>query len=136
VIKLAELSKFEGSEYDMRIEDGDMLHIPTVPSSVLVIGNVYNPTAITYKKGKSINYYLAMAGGTTKNADEKEIYVIIVNGSAESHFVQAREIKRGDAIVVPEKFVYKTPAGIIIKDSVSVLSQIATVGILAAALSN
>lgn len=134
VIRLSSLDNFEGSEYDIPVEDGDTLHIPPVSSSVMVIGNVNNSISLTYKKGKAIDYYIAMAGGVTKNADKEAIYVIGANGEAKAHFVNAREIKRGDTIVVPEKFVYKTSSGVVLKDSVSTLLQIATVGLLAASL--
>lgn len=136
VIKLTTLNKLEGSEYDISLEDGDILDIPQAPSSVLVIGNVYNPTAITYKKGKSIGYYLRAAGGATKNADKNAIYVIGANGEAKARFVHAREVRRGDTIIVPEGFIYKTPAGVLLRDSVSTLSQIATVGLLAASVAD
>ena len=42
VIKLTSLEKLKGSEYDLELEDNDSLNIPPVPSSVMVMGRVYN----------------------------------------------------------------------------------------------
>jgi polysaccharide export outer membrane protein len=125
VIKLGPLDKFKGSEYDLELEDGDKLNIPIMPSSVLVMGRVYNPNAILYTKDKSLEYYLNKVGGPAENADKKRIYLVKADGSvlsrtqsglwgfrweSESHrwttgsFMSAK-IDPGDTILVPEKYV-------------------------------
>jgi len=134
IIKLDELEFFKGSEYDIFLENGDSLYIPTAPSSAQVVGNVYTPTAITFKEGAGVDYYLSKAGGVTKSADVKKIYVIRANGETVSKFARALKVGRGDTIVVPEAFKYKTPTGLIVRDTVGVLYQITLGAIAVAAL--
>jgi len=125
VIQLDDLEYFKGGAQDIVVEDGDRLVVPTVPSSVQIIGNVYNPTAVTYISRRGMDYYVKKVGGVTKNADIKRIYVIRANGEAEGNFARTKLIQRGDTIVIPEEFKYKTPTGILLKDSLGILSQAA-----------
>jgi hypothetical protein len=60
----------------------------------------------------------------TKNADKNGIFVIKPSGEAMGRFTQVRKIERGDTIIVPEVFKYKTPAGLILKDAFSFTSQL------------
>ncbi|MCK5351850.1 SLBB domain-containing protein, partial [bacterium] len=43
--QLEDLEKFEGSEFDLALQDGDSLTIPEIPAQVQVIGSVYNQNA-------------------------------------------------------------------------------------------
>jgi protein involved in polysaccharide export with SLBB domain len=124
VIKMLPLDKFKGSEYDLELEDGDTLNIPMTPSSVLVMGRVYNPNAILYTEDKPLEYYLNKVGGPAENADKKRIYLVKADGSvlsrtqssswgfswnSETHrwvsggFMSAK-MAPGDTILVPEKY--------------------------------
>ena len=124
VIKLMDLEKFKGSEYDLDLEEGDSLNIPMTPSTVMVMGRVYNPNAIIYTKDKSLEFYLNKVGGPAENADEKRIYLVKADGSVlsktqsgfwgfrwdgESHRwtsggFMATRMDPGDTILVPEKY--------------------------------
>lgn len=88
------------NQLNIPLEDGDTLIVPKLPKTVQVIGQVYNPTAITYGEGLTSKDYLDMAGGPKKTADKKEIYVRRASGKVVK---DPREIKPGDTIVVPEK---------------------------------
>ncbi len=81
VVKLAPLDEFTGSEYDIKLEDGDELSIPLRPDTVGVLGEVYNTTSILYREGKPLSYYLNKVGGPTKEADDDEIYLVRADGS-------------------------------------------------------
>lgn len=81
VMKLTALDKFIGSEYDLRLEHGDELSIPPKPGTVEVLGEVYNPTSLLFREGKSVNYYLNQVGGTTKNAEEDDMYLVLADGT-------------------------------------------------------
>ncbi len=144
VIKLIPLEKFKGSEYDLDLEDGDTIHIPVVPSTVMVMGRVYNPNAILYLKERPLDYYLNKVGGPAENADEKRIYLVRADGSVlsrtqESFFgfrwdpdsnrwvsggFMATRVDPGDTVLVPEKYerIYWTKE---IKDWTQILFQIA-----------
>jgi len=134
VIKLDSLDEFEGSFNDIELEDGDSLVIPVAPSSVQIIGNVYAQNAVTYAEGKGIDYYINKVGGFTKNADKKGIFIIKPSGEAIGKFTQAMKIERGDTIIVPEIFKYKTPTGLIFKDAFSFTSQVLVTALAVAAV--
>jgi protein involved in polysaccharide export with SLBB domain len=124
VVKMIPLDKFKGSEYDIELEDGDSLNIPMTPSSVMVMGRVYNPNAILYTKGQALEYYLNKVGGPAENADTKRIYLVKADGSiiSRSQFsfwgyrwdpdmhqwssggFMRSTIGPGDTILVPEKY--------------------------------
>ena len=144
IIRLAALEKFKGSEYDLELEDGDTFLIPPTPSSVLVMGRVYNANAILYSKDKPLNYYLSKVGGPAENADEKRIYLVRADGSVISRTQESlfgfrwdpdtsrwasggfmeTPIGPGDTILVPEKFerIYWARE---LKDWTQILFQIA-----------
>ena len=136
VVRLVPPEALQETAADIVLEDGDSLTIPRSPSSILVVGNVYNPIAVTYEKGKNVDYYLQKVGGLTKNGDKKRVYVIKANGEAVSQFARVRPVERGDAILVPQEFKYKTSPGLFIKDTVSFLYQIAFGAIAIAAVNN
>ncbi|MCX5715300.1 MAG: SLBB domain-containing protein [Candidatus Omnitrophica bacterium] len=127
LIRLSGMNKFENSEYDITIEDGDTLSIPIYPSTVQVLWNVYGAGVVTFSEGKGIDYYIQRTGGVTKYADVNRIFIIRANGETISSFVRAVKVKRGDAIIVPEEFKYRTVPGLVFKDFVQVLYQ-ATLG--------
>lgn len=84
------------------LQDGDELFIPKRPSHVTVVGAVNSNTAAIYEPTKMLAAYLAAAGGTTRLADNRGIYMILPNG--ESTLVDgATPIPPGAAIVVPPK---------------------------------
>ncbi|MBI5491855.1 MAG: SLBB domain-containing protein [Deltaproteobacteria bacterium] len=149
-VSLSALDKFKGSPSDLALEDGDELQIPEVPSEVQVVGSVYNQTAFVYSRRLGVSDYLKKAGGLTKNADEDELYVLKVDGTAVSRreasswgFHWDTEANRwvgggfmssgldpGDTIVVPEK-IEKVAWLREFKDMTQILYQIAvTAGVL------
>ena len=44
-------------------------------------GQVYNPTAVAYRPGKSAKWYLSQGGGPTNLANKKAIFVIRADGT-------------------------------------------------------
>jgi protein involved in polysaccharide export with SLBB domain len=104
------MKKWANTPYDIEVRAGDTIYIPKRPSLVMVDGAVYNPTAVSYKPGKSAGWYLSQAGGPTNAANKKAVFVIradgsvvggsggLFNGSAEHAMLQP-----GDMVVVPEK---------------------------------
>ncbi|MEW5802061.1 MAG: SLBB domain-containing protein [bacterium] len=81
IIELDSLEKFQNSATDIELEDGDTLHIPPKPSTITVLGEVYNPTAMIYTPSRRAEYYLQKVGGLTADAEEENIYIIKVDGS-------------------------------------------------------
>lgn len=100
------------SANDIPLRDGDVLIIPKKTTYVMVSGQVYNPTAVSYLPGKSANWYLSQSGGLTQIADKKAVFVIRADGSVLSAKNNSgmwngdpmkAVLKPGDSIVVPEK---------------------------------
>jgi protein involved in polysaccharide export with SLBB domain len=94
------------------IRDGDVLVIPKKPDYITVNGQVFNPTAVSYRPGRSAKWYLSQAGGMTQLANKKAVFVIRADGSVlsaknnSSGFWSADplsiSLKPGDSVVVPE----------------------------------
>jgi protein involved in polysaccharide export with SLBB domain len=94
------------SQYDVTLMDGDRLYIPPTTQEVMVTGEVFNPTSHLFKRGLDRRQYVKMSGGTTRKADDKNIYVVRADGSVltETSWIgagRAADIKPGDTIVVP-----------------------------------
>lgn len=115
VIKLSgDIGQWENTPADIELRPGDDLTIPKKPNFVLVNGQVYSPSAITYAPGRTVEWYLRQAGGPTDFANRHNIFVIRANGSVLAGeegrgfwktSVLGATMKPGDTIVVPEKIV-------------------------------
>jgi polysaccharide export outer membrane protein len=104
-----DLPKVVGDEnYDVLLEGGDVLYVPTLKNSVNVVGQVQVTSSHIYDEGLSADDYLAQSGGSKKRADENRIYIISANGSIKmmnsgNWFTgdAGDNLKPGDTIVVP-----------------------------------
>ncbi len=131
-IFLTDMKSFRGSKYDFELSDGDTFYIPRRPNFVAVTGSVYSPGAFLYEPEKRVKDYLKMAGGPTKTADAKHIYVLKANGEVFSNaqggffnnFMDYR-LMPGDTIVVPEN-LERIPYLRLIKDISDIVFKIAT----------
>jgi protein involved in polysaccharide export with SLBB domain len=106
------VARWKDTSTDIEVRAGDTLIIPKKPGYVLVTGQVFNPTAIVYRPGKSAAWYLSQAGGATLLGDKKGAFVIRANGSVLSSkgsvwsgnsFGEA--LQPGDSVVVPERAI-------------------------------
>ena len=97
---------------DIPLEDGDTLFVPPAPGTVNVFGSVFNQNAYLYRSRARARDYLDQAGGPTRDADRKSIYVVRADGSVISQQqsgwfggnVRNERLMPGDTIVVPEDF--------------------------------
>lgn len=96
---------------DLPLEDGDVFTVPSSPSFVSVVGSVYNGTSFLYEEGKPVGYYLRKAGGPTRSADRRSVFLIRADGSvigkswAGELFGRGLEslpMFPGDTLVVPD----------------------------------
>jgi protein involved in polysaccharide export with SLBB domain len=99
------------------LEDGDSFYIPPRLSTVQVAGAVYNENAFRYQPRKHLSAYLNDAGGATRQADAKRIFLVRADGtviSRQSHGqfwhtdFESTVLLPGDAIIVPTKL--KSPS--------------------------
>ena len=98
----------EDNQYDILLEDGDVLYVPTLKNSVNVIGQVQVTSSHIYDESLTAEDYLAQSGGSKKRADEERIYIISANGSIkmmenDNWFSTdaGSNMKPGDTVVVP-----------------------------------
>jgi polysaccharide biosynthesis/export protein len=97
---------------DLALEDGDRFVVPYRPSTVEVLGAVYNKNSFLFRPTGRVEDYLKRAGGPTRDADTARMFVIRADGSIlsrqsikgfwDSGFSSLR-LMPGDAIVVPDR---------------------------------
>lgn len=94
------------------LEDGDRFVIPPTPSSVNVVGAVYDQNSFLFENSRHAGAYLRLAGGPNRDADQKHIFIIRADGSVVSREAESGiwgnefntlRMSPGDTIVVPEK---------------------------------
>ena len=125
---------------DITVRAGDVLIVPKRPSYVLVQGQVYGPTAVAYRPGKSARWYITQAGGTTNMAYRKGIFVVRADGTViGSHSTLwltgdtlGVALQPGDMVVAPEKALGGPPIWKTLLQNATVLSSLATSAILIA----
>jgi protein involved in polysaccharide export with SLBB domain len=111
----ADIRRWKNTSSDVEVRAGDVLFIPKRPNFVIVSGQVYNSSAVSYAPGKDAGWYLQQAGGATALADKKSLYVIRADGSVAGRdgggsgfwrgSVLSLKMAPGDMVVVPEKFI-------------------------------
>jgi protein involved in polysaccharide export with SLBB domain len=109
----ADIDSWANSPADIELRRGDVLTIPKRPGFVLVSGQVYNATALTFSPDKTAAWYLSRAGGTNATANRKEIFIIHANGTVVGRRsgswlegdVLSTKLDPGDVVVVPQKII-------------------------------
>lgn len=96
------------NDYDVLLENGDVLYVPSLKNSVNVIGQVQVTSSHIFDAALTAEDYLAQSGGSKKRADEDRIYIISANGSIQlmqgSNWFSSdagSNMKPGDTVVVP-----------------------------------
>lgn len=104
------LKGWKNTPADIEVRAGDTLTIPKRPDYVMVTGQVFNPTAVSFRAGKNAKWYLSQSGGPATLADKKSIFVIRADGSvvSETRSLWGGEslsatLQPGDTVVVPER---------------------------------
>lgn len=102
---------------DIPLENGDQLIVPATPSTVEVVGTVYNQSTFLYTAGLRVGDYLHEAGGPTRYADRGRMFILRADGSVESKDVHSLvfqtsfnnlKLYPGDAVVVPPNVLRTT----------------------------
>ncbi len=128
---------------NMAMEDNDRLVIPHAPSTVAVVGNVYNPGSFIFNPHDNAGDYLEMAGKGKPASDLHHAFVLRANGvvvaanNVNGVFTGTKfdrlRLYPGDQIVVP----YKLPTGAFVRglrDWTQIASQLAVTGAVIALL--
>ncbi|MGH9737985.1 MAG: SLBB domain-containing protein [Candidatus Acidiferrales bacterium] len=106
------IKQWENTPADIQVRAGDTLLIPKRPGFVMVTGQVFDATAVSYSPGRSAKWYLEQSGGPTTIADKKAIFVIRADGSVigEKKTLWIGDslnavLEPGDTVVAPEKAI-------------------------------
>jgi polysaccharide biosynthesis/export protein len=82
VMEMLPMDVMESLGNDIELEHGDSLLFPKNPSTVNVLGAVYNPGAQVYDPSSTaLKHYLGRTGGPTDNAEEKRMFVVRADGT-------------------------------------------------------
>jgi protein involved in polysaccharide export with SLBB domain len=104
---------------NIQLEDGDRFVVPSKPSTVNVVGAVYDQNSFLFRNTQPVGSYLRLAGGPTKSADGKDSFIIRADGSVVSRKSQkgvfgntfaSMHLSAGDTVVIPEKVPH--PSGL------------------------
>src|SRR3984893_11419198 len=103
-------NRWKNTAADVEVRTGDTLITSERPRFGLVTGQVFNPTAVSYRPGKSAKWYLSQSGGPTAVANKKAIFVIRADGSvigSKNGLLMGESLSAslqpGDTVVVQEK---------------------------------
>ncbi len=143
-----DLEKLKDSPFNILLENGDRIYIPKRPVSVLVFGEVYNPSALVYVEGLTVKDYIDSTGGLTRDADIENIFVIKADGSVVSSAnvnkdvmwkgrnypvwgmpkqyssnILDYQLSPGDAIIVPTKIHVPTMWRPLLRDIIQIIYQ-------------
>lgn len=126
---------------DIHLEDGDRLAVPSTPDTVQVQGEVFNPHSFVFHRGGTAQEYLRLAGGPTRDADRRQIFVLRADGTVTRQIGSSLFTERigqivlhpGDSVVVPEKFLQISKMAELLAWT-QVLSQASTPALTAAVL--
>jgi polysaccharide export outer membrane protein len=133
VLSLDPSRRWEGTEKDPVLEDGDHLVVPVRPATVTVLGNVKNPGSLIGKSHGRAGDYLRRAGGADRNADLSKSYILRANGEAVPFRAGAR-MDPGDALVVVPRATAPGLSRSIASGSRFLLELTAAAGLIFAAL--
>ncbi|UQB43243.1 polysaccharide biosynthesis/export family protein [Thiomicrospira microaerophila] len=86
---------------NVRLQDGDIITIPTQSEAVMTSGQVLVPTALVYRQGFSVQDYIDLSGGLTKQADSRNI--VLIRQSGEVIADRFATVYPGDEILVLPK---------------------------------
>ena len=120
------------SKYDLILEEGDVLIIPSEKQTVDVRGEVLLPAVIRYDKKNSFKDYIYGSGGFSQRAKKGKTYVIYANGAIRStkrflFFKTYPKIEPGAIILVPQKVERK---GTSISEIIGISTALGTLGLL------
>ena len=87
------------------LENGDKLLVPSQSILVSIVGEVLNPTTVLHKPSLSYDDYIELAGGYSKFASPKDLYIVKESGESyqlnRGYFRREIFLNPGDTIVVP-----------------------------------
>lgn len=129
----------KNSKFDLILEEGDELFIPSERQTVKVEGEVLSPSLVRYEKGKNFKHYIENSGGFSASAKKSRAYVIHANGDIKTtkHFLFFKsypDVKPGSVILIPNK--PENTRKITTQEIIAITTGLATLGVLVKSLTD
>lgn len=106
-LKLENILKKPGSDYDYYLKEGDSIIVPEISQAIRIAGEVQNPIGMAYENGRNLKYYVNKSGGFSDNAKKGKTFVIYSDGTTKisRNFIWHKypTIEPGCQIIVPSK---------------------------------
>ena len=104
-INLVEIMKNPHSDIDPVLQDGDVIIIPQIMTTISVSGSVRKPNTIVYNPSMKLKDYISEAGGYAERARKSGTFILYPNGHIKElgRSASAKEIIGGSKIIVPQK---------------------------------
>jgi protein involved in polysaccharide export with SLBB domain len=91
-----------GSNYDIKLRDGDRIIVPEYNGTVKISGNVQFPNTVAFTENKGYKWYVNKAGGFGNRAKKSKTFIIYQNGTM-AEVGKGTKVEPGCEIVVPTK---------------------------------
>jgi protein involved in polysaccharide export with SLBB domain len=143
VLNLSPAANSLGAFPALEMEDNDQVMVPARPSTVSVMGMVYNAGSFVYEARRTVGDYLKLAGRGRADADMHHAFVLhadgsvtastVVNGAFSGDRFSSLRMRPGDQIVVPSRV---RSGGLLrgLRDWTQISSQLALTGAAVAIL--
>lgn len=120
------------STYDLILEEGDVLTIPSEKQTVTVRGEVLSPSLIRFDSKHSLKDYVSFSGGYALRAKKNRSYVIYANGDIKAtknflFFKTYPKLAPGAMVVVPNK---GEKSKMSITEVLAITTALSTIGLL------
>ncbi len=122
-IDFKRLSIDRDSALNIPLQEGDIITVPTTPTTITVVGQVQKGGTFPFEPGTLLSYYIGMAGGYAERASTGNIRINRWGGKA----VKGREntiMEPGDVVVVGEMQIKGW------RDYINLLAQVSTMGFI------
>jgi protein involved in polysaccharide export with SLBB domain len=126
-------------DYDLFLEEGDEIIIPSQKQTIEVKGEVLQPSLVKFQKGKDLKKYIENSGGFSQKAKKGKIFVLYASGEIKTvknflFFKSYPELIPGAVIFVPQKEVSKNRMSL--QEILGITTGLGTLGVIIQALTN
>jgi protein involved in polysaccharide export with SLBB domain len=134
-VNIKALYKTQGKDfrYNVILKNGDEISVPKVDNTIEVIGEVGQPTVLTYEKNMRAKHAIERAGGLNDLAKKSAVFIIYQNGNVKSTktfliFNKSPKLEPGAKVIVPARI--PNPNKTSLTELIGLTSTLATLTVL------
>ena len=134
-VNMVDLYKTKGTDpkYNVVLKDGDLVVVPKIDNTIEVVGEVGQPTVLSYQKSLRTKAAVERAGGFNDLAKKSGTFIVYQNGNIKSikkilFFNFWPKLEPGAKVVVPLKV--SNPNKINLTELIGITSTLATLTVL------